>query len=781
MKRAALLFFILLCTGSLMAVVGDWKYYGARLTLHDLYISGEHLRAASSDGLLTFHFHNEDFSASENSSQLEHMVLRRYYVNNDGSEWFAYGGGTEGITCITPDERNDFFELGFRYVNAFSGNTSNVLAAYKSDFSPQITHFIKYNQRYIFKDIYNQFPGDPQEIHDITIAGDSIFAAADRGIYKAWLNSANLKPAAAWTLLPSDSTEVYKLFSYGDSLYYAGEEQTVCLYYQGEKQTLFNIDSEPLSFYRRDGSLFFATEHKVYDVFSSEAIYESTDALSGFSLRNDTLWLARESKGLLRVPLSGGEKRSYIPNSMLPLRANALAITEDHRIAVCGLSGVSVLDGREWHNLVFSPEKEVIHNDEEKNGYSADTLNIAYREGGQTAVYDALVSGSGKLYYTITDVTARPVTGQSAGAKGPGALVEIDLNDLHHYTVYDTSDGIIVGTQQLGGSSYYLKMRGLREDNAGNIWALNVHTLDAKPIILFRPDGTVRKYSVEESGGKLQILAREMVFDKYGHLWIANEARQADVPRTTGGITVFDPQNNIWELITSSDGLVSNDVHSLDIDPLTGNIWVATASGVQMIRPPSSLLTTDNFNFNPPLDGLSGIVPKKIRIDPRGNKWILTQSQGVQVYLTNNTWFNNGKGLRSTNSGIPDDVVYDLVFNTQNGFAYLLTESGLSRYETAWTEERSEMEELLIFPQPYRPGIDEYLAIDGLAEQTQVVISTLDGRVIKQFFPNDAENKAKQIVWDGRLDNGKYIPRGVYLVFAENIEGLRATAKFAVE
>jgi hypothetical protein len=264
-------------------------------------------------------------------------------------------------------------------------------------------------------------------------------------------------------------------------------------------------------------------------------------------------------------------------------------------------------------------------------------------------------------------------------------------------------------------------------------------------------------------------------------LWIANEERRADIPHTTGGITVFDPVTNTWDLITTSDGLVSNNVYSLDMDPLTGSIWAATAAGVQMVRAPSSLLNNDNFNLNPPLDGLSGMVPVKIRIDPEGNKWILTQSQGIRIYLTNNTWFNEGSGLRAANSGLPHDIVYDLVFDTVRGYAYMLTESGLSRYEIAWTEERTEMNELVIFPQPFVPGEDPCLAIDGLAEQTQVVISTLDGRVIRQFFPGDAANKGKQIVWDGKLDNGKYISRGVYLVFAENIDGLRTSAKFAVK
>ncbi|MCK4530255.1 MAG: hypothetical protein KAU44_03690, partial [Candidatus Marinimicrobia bacterium] len=405
------------------------------------------------------------------------------------------------------------------------------------------------------------------------------------------------------------------------------------------------------------------------------------------------------------------------------------------------------------------------------------TLNIAYSIGGQTAVYDAMVSSTGELFCSITDVTSHPIS----GVEGPGALQRIDLNDLSSYTVYDTSNGVIDGTQELGGSSYYLKMRGIAEDKYGNIWALNVHTLAAQTLLKIRPNGEIIKFSKEESDDNLQILAREMIFDNYGRLWIANEARQSDIPRTTGGITVYDQNSGVWALITTSDGLASNDVYSIDLDPLTGNIWAATASGVQMIRTPTSFTNNTDFSMNPTIDGLSGMVPAKIRIDPRGNKWILTQSQGVQIYLNNNRWFDEGNGLTTNNSQLLDDVVYDLVFDTKNGYAYLLTASGLSRYEIAWTEERTSMDEVIVFPQPFHPGVDPYLAIDGLAEQSQVRITTLDGRVVHQFAADAVENQEKQIVWDGIIPNGEYIPRGIYLIFITNIDGLKATTKFAVE
>ncbi|MDD3716181.1 MAG: hypothetical protein PHX07_00085 [Candidatus Marinimicrobia bacterium] len=766
----------------LSAIVGDWISYGSQLTLRDLYLEGTTLRAASRGGFVEFDLLHEQFVPVTADEQAAHIDLNRFYVNSDASEWYSYQSGAKGISSVTAEGRVSYYDLNFNTVSAFTGNDQHVFAVYKKDFTPGVVHFVKYFDRYIFQDLYDQFPGSPAELYDIALVGDSIYIAADGGIYRAWLNNSNLKPASAWTAVDMDSSRgVIRLAAQNDTLYYVSSDHVLYARSPDGNTKLLEPGEAPVGFMYRNGSLYFGTQSAVYDLNKKLEIYRSNEVLSGFLVNGNSLWLAREGKGLLRTPLSGGDSTEFIPNTMMQLQANALAIDAERKLYVTGINGVAVLNERHWHNYVFSPYRESFQETVPAEAFSADTLNISYIIGGQTAVYDALISSSGELYFSLTDISAITLSGQNPEAQGPGALVRMNLNDPREYTVYDTTGGIIVGTQELGGSPWYLKVRGLEEDRFGNIWVLNVHTLDAKPLIRFGKDGSIRKYSVEESNGTLQVLAREMVFDNAGRLWIANEARQADIPRTTGGVTVYDPQSGIWRLITTADGLISNDVNSIAMDPLTGSIWVATAAGVQMIRNPGTLSAGTIFSLNPPLDGLSGMLAKKIRIDPKGNKWILTQSQGVQIFLSNNTWFNEGKGLRRSNSGLLDDVVYDLVFDTREGYAYLLTASGLNRYESPWTESRSSMSDLRIFPQPFRPGLDSRIVVDGLAEQTQVSISTLDGRVLITFAPNSPEHYGKQIIWDGKLPGGNPIPRGVYMIFARNINGLRVSAKFAVE
>lgn len=774
---------LLLAFMPLFAIVGDWVSFGSQLTLSDLHVSSNKIYASSHGGVVEFDIENENYSKQNYYAQLEHIDISNYYVNVDGSEWFSYASGLNGISYIGTNGQGDYFDFNFREAKGFTGNSDHVLVSYMNDLSPEIAHFVKHYNQYVFQDVYNQFPGQPSYINDMVLLGDTLFLASDVGLIKANLSHPNLKPESAWKAVPLDTEDfMLRLYAYEDSLIIV-DGVGVYSYYHGEiTNELYTSTKTPVAFYSDDGAFLYATEHEIYDLLDSNSVYQSENIITGFTFQGDTLWIAEKGRGLKRIVSGAPNSQTFLPNTPMDLIATSLAITNDQKVIVCGLEGLAILDNNAWHNLVFSPLVEAVNHEVLTDKYSADTLNIAYRSGPGLGVADALISSDNKLYCTLSPVNISPITGQSPNAQGPGVIRVIDLNDFSSYTVYDTSDNIFVGTQGIGsGSDWYLMMGGLAEDKYQNIFVLNRHTLVAETLVKLNVNGSVRKFSEEESGNTLGVLAREMVFDRYGRLWIANQARQADVPRTLGGITVFDQRTGEWGLITTTDGLASNDIYSLDVDPISGNMWVATAAGVQMIYVPSTFSSATEFSMNPKINGLSGMVPVKIRVDSQGNKWILTQSQGVQIYMSNNRWFNDGAGLTTDNSDLLDDVVYDIVFDSQNGYAYLLTASGLSRYEVAWTEQRDNMDNVIVFPQPFHPGIDPYIVFDGLAEQSQVRITTIGGRVIRQFDSDSEENFEKQVVWDGKLLNGKYISRGVYLVFVTNIDGLKKTVKFAVE
>ncbi len=784
MKSYRILILLLLTSITLVyAIVGDWVSYGSKLTQWDLYLVDGNIKSASHGGTVMFNPDNEVFINDPFADKLAHIDILSMYINTDGSQWYSYASGVKGISCLNPNGNNEYFDLDFSQGNAFAGRDGHVFLLYQPDLTPQLAHFVKYRESYIYHDSYNQFPGNPTQIYDLQVLGDSLFLSTDVGLIKAWVGNTNLKPQSAWESVVLETNGLpIALGGVNDTLYWADDSSKIFKYAEGVSSEIMSFTGEVVDFNIKDNGLSFASTSGVYDLIDESRVYQAQTNITGILFEGDTLWVAEEGKGLCRILPSAQAGKRFIPNTMNDLTANSLEIDVDHKVYVSGLEGVAILDGDSWHNLVYSPYVEEIHDKIHSDKYSADTLNIAYHGGsGERLVYDAMISSSGKLYSTITHCRIKPVPGQSENAKGPGALYEIDLNDYSNYEAYDTTNNMFEGTQGLGaGSESYLIMGGIAEYNK-NIYVLNRHTLLGETLVRLSPNGNVRRYSKEDSNDYLQVLAREMVVDRFGRIWIANQARQEDVPRTDGGITVYDPNSNNWAILNTYDGLISNDVYSLDVDPLTGNIWAATAAGVQMIYLPSSISSTTDFTLNPEISGLDNMVPVKIRIDSQSNKWIITQSQGVQIYMSNNRYYNDGAGLKTENSGLLDNVVFDVVFDSKNGYAYLLTASGLNRFEIAWTEEQGSMDDVIVFPQPFRPGVDPYIAFDGLAEQSHVRITSIDGRVIHTFDSDSENNFEKQVVWDGKLANGEYISRGVYLAFVTNIDGLKASVKFAVE
>ena len=182
----SLFILILFCVGTLHAVVGDWVSFGSQLTLNDLHLSGNILRSSSHGGMVVFNMNDETFSTENNTDFLEHIDILRYYVSPDGSEWFSYASGVSGISYHTPEGYSDYFDYDFVEANAFTGNEDQVLTVYMNDFIPEIAHFVKNNNRYVFQDTYNQFPEDPEHIYDITLVGDSIYLATDKGLIRSF-------------------------------------------------------------------------------------------------------------------------------------------------------------------------------------------------------------------------------------------------------------------------------------------------------------------------------------------------------------------------------------------------------------------------------------------------------------------------------------------------------------------------------------------------------------------------------------------------------------------
>jgi len=101
------------------------------------------------------------------------------------------------------------------------------------------------------------------------------------------------------------------------------------------------------------------------------------------------------------------------------------------------------------------------------------------------------------------------------------------------------------------------------------------------------------------------------------------------------------------------------------------------------------------------------------------------------------------------------------------GEVYFATFNGLCSYRSTATEASEDKSNILVFPNPVPPQYNGQIAIRGLAENTLIKITELNGRLVYQ-----TRSLGGQAVWNGRDYVGNKIASGVYLVLARDGKGM---------
>jgi len=73
-----------------------------------------------------------------------------------------------------------------------------------------------------------------------------------------------------------------------------------------------------------------------------------------------------------------------------------------------------------------------------------------------------------------------------------------------------------------------------------------------------------------------------------------------------------------------------------------------------------------------------------------------------------------------------------------------------------------------------------YLIIDGLVQETDVKIITIDGTFIRYLSYIDGDVVGQQAFWDGKDHRGRYVGSGVCLCMAYTKDGDTTVGKIAV-
>ena len=330
-------------------------------------------------------------------------------------------------------------------------------------------------------------------------------------------------------------------------------------------------------------------------------------------------------------------------------------------------------------------------------------------------------------------------------------LVKFENNE---FTIYEDSVTPELGNAPIG-DTHVTKVAGVVFDENNNLWIAN--TDSPNPIVRLSDEGEWKNYPVSVSTRLIDV-----IIDDYGNKWFT-------VGDNSAGILVFNENEGVgnpeyYSFKTSNSVLPTNVVNCL-VKDLDGDIWAGTADGIVFFECGNNVFSSDcqgtrriveQEGINEYL--LRGEDVKAIAVDGANRKWVGT-TNGIFVLSPNGD--EQIARFNVENSPLFDNLISDIAINQETGEVYIGTGEGIISYRTDATlgDERFHSADVVVFPNPVRPEYNGPIAIKGLARDSQVKITDINGQLV---FEDTA--LGGQFIWDGKDYTGRKASSGVYLV-----------------
>jgi len=202
---------------------------------------------------------------------------------------------------------------------------------------------------------------------------------------------------------------------------------------------------------------------------------------------------------------------------------------------------------------------------------------------------------------------------------------------------------------------------------------------------IFVHDGDDFIHYTSENGLK-SLRIQKMIQDRYGNVWVAG----------LSGINIF-PHRKIKETshnnvnpkklflhLSTDDGLAGNFTNSV-LEDHSGNIWIATSTGLSKLKLDKELNSLINSNFSTPkinfqnFDEVNGLKEKFINSifeDSNYNLWLGTQGSGIMKF--------DGKNITAhytMEKGLADNVVFSIMEDRENNLWIGTKGGGVSKFD----------------------------------------------------------------------------------------------------
>lgn len=304
-------------------------------------------------------------------------------------------------------------------------------------------------------------------------------------------------------------------------------------------------------------------------------------------------------------------------------------------------------------------------------------------------------------------------------------------------------------------------------DKAGNLWLTN--NIVKKALKVLKANGEWQSINLESVIPDLTSFGG-LLIDKNNTKWIASRR----------GVIAYNENGGVLKVITEGNdagNLPSPDVRTIAIDN-RNQLWIGTGKGLRVMS------SIDRYNSEGQMKAnaiiiLEDDVPQEllyqqfitdIAVDGANNKWIGTASSGVFQFSSDGQ--KTLQRFTIDNSPLPSNTINDIDINPVTGEVFFATPQGIVVYKGISTDGSDDLKNVIVYPNPVRPGFAGTVKITGLLDKANIKITDISGNLVHEVI-----SQGGTIEWDTTAF-GKYkVASGVYMIFISADDGIETAVK----
>ncbi|MDG1252785.1 MAG: hypothetical protein P8N56_03825 [Schleiferiaceae bacterium] len=389
--------------------------------------------------------------------------------------------------------------------------------------------------------------------------------------------------------------------------------------------------------------------------------------------------------------------------------------------------------------------------------------------GAVDATWTATYTNEGIMHFDGVRWTAK----QEAALGGAKDILDIqyDPSDANHWFAASWGKGVLEFRNNelietwnhtnsslktaAGSGSNDVRTGGLCWGQDGALWVSNA--LSTLP--LHRYDPQTEQWTGFSAGSFNGESVKNVLQDEDGIFWIQS--------RTEGWMAIeIQGSTAATRRLTRGPGsgnLPTSTVPAALFDQ-DGELWLGTSDGLMVCFSPYNAFNGKSIDAQYLLVAENGINQRVLNgqnilsmaLDGANRKWIGTADAGV--FLLSPDGLETIHHFTAENSPLLSNRVQSLYVDPLSGEVFMGSNRGLLSFRATATQTASNLSGVEVFPNPVKPDYSGPISVRGLAPESYVKVTDLNGRLL---FEGNATGG--QFTWNGYNLDGTLAPSGIYL------------------